>query len=157
MTATAYARLEARARAMLSHSLAGEFARYFAAGLVALCVDFSIYVGLTELAGWHYLASATAGFCVGLVMVYLSSIFWVFRERRLDNAAREFVLFTSIGLVALALNAGVLYLLTDIGGIDYRISKIGAAAMIFMFNFSCRKFFLFRKQLGEGRRGSATL
>lgn len=149
MTAPAFARFEARLRALLSHSLAGEFVRYFAAGLVALSVDFALYVSLTELAGWHYLASATAGFCAGLAIVYLSSIFWVFRDRSLESGTREFLLFASIGIVALALNTAMLYGLTDIVGIDYRISKLGAAALIFLFNFGCRKFFLFRRRSGN--------
>ena len=50
------------AHKLLSHSVAGEFARYVAAGLLALCIDFGLYVALTELLGWHYLASATVAF-----------------------------------------------------------------------------------------------
>lgn len=136
--------LAARIRTLAAHSLAGEFARYFIAGLVALGVDFTLYVALTELAGWHYLVSATAAFCMGLATVYLFSIFWVFRERRIRHGVHEFILFSAIGIAGLALTAGVLYVLTDIFRLDYRLSKIAAAAVIFLFNFSCRKFFLFR-------------
>ena len=140
----AFARLEARARRLISDPIAGEFARYFAAGLVALCVDFALYVGLTELAGWHYLFSATAAFCVGLTTVYLFSVFWVFRERRFKRRSHEFLLFAAIGVIGLALTAGVLYVLTDSLGLDYRVSKIAAVGLVFMFNFVCRKLFLFR-------------
>lgn len=56
-----------RARLALSGTLAGEFARYFVAGLLALGIDFTLYVGLTEIAGWHYLVSATAAFCAGRI------------------------------------------------------------------------------------------
>jgi putative flippase GtrA len=144
MEASELARFEARARAMLSHPVAGEFARYFTAGLVALGVDFTLYVAFTELAGWHYLASATVSFLAGLSTVYLFSILWVFRERQIRRNSHEFLLFAAIGLVGLALTAVVLYIFTDIFGIDYRLSKIAAAALVFMFNFGCRKFFLFR-------------
>lgn len=144
MSTHAPARLEDRARALGSHALVGEFARYFAAGLIALGVDFTLYVALTELAGWHYLVSAAAAFSAGLATVYFFSIFWVFRERRLERKAHEFILFAAIGIVGLALTGGVLYTLTDILGLDYRVSKIAAAAAVFLFNFACRKFFLFR-------------
>ena len=155
MTEPAFARLEARALA--SRSLAGEFARYFAAGLAALGVDFALYVGLTELAGWHYLVSATAAFCAGLATVYFFSIRWVFRERRIERNSHEFVLFAAIGIAGLALTAGVLYALTDIFGLDYRLSKIASAALVFMFNFGCRKFFLFRRpRNGDPRPDPAT-
>lgn len=138
------ATLAAFIRTLASHSLAGEFARYFGAGLVALGVDFTLYVALTELAGWHYLVSATVAFCAGLTTVYLFSIFWVFRERRIGKGSREFIVFSVIGVAGLALTAVVLYVLTDVFKLDYRLSKIVAAAVVFMFNFGCRKYFLFR-------------
>jgi putative flippase GtrA len=158
MTAPALTRLGEYARAVTSHPLAGEFVRYFAAGFVALGIDFTLYVTLTELAGWHYLVSAAVAFCAGLAAVYLFSIFWVFRERRIGPGSREFLLFSTIGIVGLALTAAVLYALTDIFGLDYRLSKVAAAALVFLFNFGCRKFFLFRKpQGGTPQPGSATL
>jgi putative flippase GtrA len=129
---------------MLPASLAGEFARYFAAGLVALAVDFSLYVALTEIGGWHYLLSATAAFCAGLLTVYLFSVLWVFRDRRMARPWHEFLVFSAIGIAGLALTAAVLYALTDFLGLDYRASKVAAAGAVFLFNFGCRKFFLFR-------------
>ena len=158
MTAPVLTRLGEYARAVTSHSLAGEFARYFAAGLLALGIDFTLYVALTELAGWHYLASAVVAFCAGLATVYFFSIYWVFRDRRIGPGSREFLLFSTIGIVGLALTAAVLYVLTDILRLDYRLSKVAATALVFLFNFGCRKFFLFRKRRnGEPRPGSATL
>ncbi len=158
MSGSAFTKLEARMRALVSHSLAGEFARYFAAGLVALGVDFSLYVALTEISGWHYLASATAAFCTGLATIYFFSILWVFRERRVERSRHEFALFAAIGIAGLTLTAGVLYVLTDFLDLDYRISKIAAAALVFVFNFGCRKYFLFRAPHGSGvQQGSATL
>ena len=158
MTTSVLARLEERVRAAAAHSLAGEFARYFASGLLALGIDFSLYVALTELAGWHYLVSAIVAFCAGLATVYFFSIFWVFRERSIGPGSREFLLFSAIGLVGLALTAAVLYTLTDVLGLDYRLSKIASAALVFLFNFGCRKFFLFRRpRTRKSRSAPATL
>lgn len=141
-----------------NHSLVGEFARYFAAGLVALCVDFSLYVALTEIAHWHYLFSGTVAFCAGLTTVYLFSVRWVFRTRRHQRGAREFLLFSLIGIVGLALTTGALYVFTDIFELDYRLSKLVATGIVFVFNFGCRKFFLFRARRPETpHAGSATL
>ena len=148
-------RLEAFTSALAAHSLAGEFARYFAAGLVALGVDFSLYIALTELAGWHYLVSATAAFCAGLGTVYFFSILWVFRERRAERKAREFALFAAIGIAGLALTAAVIYALTEFSGLDYRLSKIASAALVFVFNFGCRKYFLFRAPRRQGIRAGS--
>lgn len=127
-----------------SASFAGEFARYFISGLLALGVDLALYVSLTELADWHYLASASVAFCAGLVTIYLLSIFWVFRERRVTRRLHEFLFFAVIGIAGLGLTTGVLYGLTEVFGLDYRASKVGAVGLVFLFNFSCRKILLFR-------------
>ena len=145
--AASVSHLDARMRALIASPLAAEFTRYFASGLIALCVDFSLYVALSELAGWHYLASAAAAFGAGLTTVYLFSVFWVFRQRRFEHRSHEFLLFAAIGIVGLALTTVVLYMLTDIVGLDYRISKIGSVGIVFIFNFGCRKFLLFRNTL----------
>ena len=143
-------RLDAYTSSKVFLTLAGEFGRYFAAGILALGVDFSLYVALTELAGWHYLASATAAFCTGLVTIYFFSILWVFRERGLRRKTHEFALFAVIGIAGLGLTVGALYLLTEIFGLDYRFSKIVSTGLVFLFNFGCRKFFLFGKRNNGG-------
>jgi putative flippase GtrA len=131
-------------RALSADPLAGEFARYFGAGLLALAVDFALYVALTEVADWHYLLSGTVAFCAGLITIYFFSIFWIFRKRRVHRTLNEFGIFAMIGVAGLALTTGVLYVLTEALGLDYRLSKIVSAGLVFLFNFGCRKFFLFR-------------
>lgn len=143
--------LDAYASARVWLSVAGEFGRYFAAGLIALTVDFSLYVALTELAGWHYLVSGAVAFCAGLLTIYFFSIFWIFRKRRVDRRLNEFGIFAVIGIVGLALTTGVLYFLTEALGLDYRLSKIVSAGLVFLFNFGSRKFFLFRTPANSAR------
>ncbi len=137
-------------KALLSSSVAGEFARYFTAGIIALAVDFSIYVALTEFARWHYLLSGGVAFCAGLGTVYFFSISWVFRSRRIRRRAQEFGIFVAIGIVGLALTTAILYALTDLVGLDYRLSKIVSAGLVFLFNFGSRKVFLFRELAHRG-------
>ena len=124
---------------------AAEFLRYFAASAAALAVDFGIYVGLTELAGWHYLLSGAAGFCSGAITLYALSIAWVFSERRFRRIGWEFTIFLTIGIIGLILTELMLYVCTDLSGLDYRLSKVVAAGIVFMFNFSLRKLILFSK------------
>lgn len=46
--------------------------------------------------------------------------------------------------MGLGLTNGVLVALVDFLGIDYRPAKYAAAALVFQFNFGCRKRFLFK-------------
>jgi putative flippase GtrA len=139
-----------RLGALLQPSLVAEFARYFGAGLLALAVDFALYLLLTELAGWHYLVSGTVAFCAGLVTIYFFSISWIFRDRRTERKLSEFGIFAVIGVAGLALTTFILYALTEGLGLDYRASKLVSAGLVFVFNFGCRKFFLFRTPANRG-------
>lgn len=143
MTAPASGSSEAPAGARKLPVLGREFLRYFAASAAGLAVDFGLYVGLTQGLGLHYLQSAAAGFCAGVLTVYTLSVLWVFSERRLSSGWQEFALFALIGLAGLALTELVLYACTELVGIDYRLSKVVAAGLVFMFNFGCRKLLLF--------------
>lgn len=126
-------------------SVAKEWLRYVAAGLVALGVDFGIYVGLIRLAGVHYLVAAPLGFAFGLATVYLLSIRWVFGYRRLADRRAEFALFAMIGLAGMALNQGIIYLAVQAMPGAYEIAKILSAGMVFCFNFVSRKLLLFTR------------
>ena len=124
-------------------SYAVEFLRYGAASALAFAADFATLVLLTEKAGVHYLASAAAGFGVGIVIAYVLSIRWVFSARRLANVAVESTIFLLIGVAGLVVNHFVMFGLTEIALLPYPISKIGSAGVVFSFNFWLRKSALF--------------
>jgi putative flippase GtrA len=125
-----------------------EFVRYLAASALALAGDFATLVLLTEVAGLHYLASAAAGFGVGIAIAYILSIRWVFSVRRLTNAAAERLLFLLIGVAGLVINHIVMFGLTEAALLPYPASKVGSAALVFIFNFCIRKGVLFTAPSG---------
>ena len=121
-----------------------QFIRYFFVGGTAFIVDIgSLYI-LTEFFGIYYLISATIAFILGLIANYLLSISWVFNKRTLDNKKLEFGIFTIIGIIGLVLNAVLIWFFTEYIQIYYMLSKIITAAIILVWNFSARKYVLFR-------------
>lgn len=127
-----------------------ELARYFLASAVALAVDAGTLVLCTEVFGLHYLVSATLGFSLGIIVIYALSVRWVFLNRSLADRNAERLIFITIGVIGLGLTDLVLYLLTDIAGLPYGLSKVGAAATVFTFNFGARKAALFRAPSRQG-------
>lgn len=123
----------------------GEGAYYLAASALALGIDFGTYTGLIRLAGLHYLTAAPIGFALGLVTIYMLSVRWVFKARRVADWRAEFALFALIGLAGMALNQLIIYasmqLLTD----SPEIAKIISAGVVFSFNFASRKLLLFTR------------
>jgi putative flippase GtrA len=117
--------------------------RYAVVGGVAFAVDIGALIALTEMAGWHYLASAAAGFGLGVATNYVLSVLWVFNERMVHNKTAEFLMFLVLGVFGLGLNELTLYLLTGLAGAHYAVSKVVATALTFAWNFASRKILLF--------------
>lgn len=126
-------------------SVAGEGTRYLLASAAAFAVDFAAYVALIRLAGWHYLLAAPAGFALGLATVYVLSVRWVFRVRRLRDARLEFAIFAGIGLLGMGVNEAVIYVGVAQGGLSFELAKVVSAGVVFALNFILRKLLLFTR------------
>lgn len=137
-----------------ARQLAAEFVRYFGVSLLALIVDVTVLVVGTEVLGLHYLAAATIGFAAGIFVVYELSIRWVFDHRSIGTRPIELSFFLATGVIGLGLNAGIIFLLTEHAALHYGISKVGAAGVVFTFNYCARKYALFRAPRPASRETS---
>lgn len=120
-----------------------EFLRYGITSAVALVCDFGTLVLLTEFAGFHYLVAAALGFGAGVLVAYSFSVRWVFHSRRLPSASAERALFILIGAAGLALNQAIIFGFTELVLFPYAASKLASIGIVFTFNFTLRKMFLF--------------
>ncbi|HQW20420.1 MAG TPA: GtrA family protein [Rhodocyclaceae bacterium] len=120
-----------------------QFLQYVLVGGVAFVIDFSILFLLTDRFELHYLTSATAAFLIGLAVNYVLCIAWIFDVRTIANRHHEFAIFASIGISGLTLNTGLMYVLTDLADVHYLLSKLIAAGLILIFNFTLRRTILF--------------
>jgi putative flippase GtrA len=126
--------------------IADEGTRYLAASALALAIDFGAYAGLIRLAGVYYLVAAPIGFALGLGVIYLLSVSWVFRHRRLASARVEFAVFALIGGAGMGLNQLMIYLSVELLHGSFEIAKLVSAGTVFFFNFACRKLLLFTRK-----------
>ena len=120
-----------------------QFFRYVIVGGFSFVVDYGLLFVLTEYAGFHYIVSATLSFIAGLVVNYLLSTRWIFRNSKLSSTTVEFIVYGAIGVVGLVLNNILLYLFTDVLHIYYMISKLITAALVMGWNFVGRRVILF--------------
>lgn len=111
-------------------------------GVIAFVVDYGFMVLFTEVFGIHYMASSTISFLISVVVNYLLSMRYVFqRKEDLDRKA-EFIIFVILSAVGLGVNELCMWLFTSKLGIAYYFSKIGATAIVMIWNFVSRKIFL---------------
>ncbi|MDA0976972.1 MAG: GtrA family protein [Proteobacteria bacterium] len=124
--------------------LRSEFFKYSVSGLIAFACDFSTLVILTEWLQVHYLLSNIAGYSVGLVVSYTINVNWVFKHRRYDETPhREFLYFTIIVIVGLAISEAVIFAITEFTPLHYTVSKVISVGCVFLFNYLVKKRLLF--------------
>lgn len=111
-------------------------------GLIAFVIDYGLMVALTELAGINYLVSATISFTVSVVFNYVASMRYVFTHKEGLSRRREFIIFVVLSVIGLGLNDLLMWIGTTLWDISYLIVKIGATALVTVYNFITRKIFL---------------
>jgi len=126
----------------LKHVLTEAIYYSMASGL-ALIVDVGLLWLLVESLGWHYLAAATLSFLAGTAVVYVLSIGFIFRFRRIADRRLEFGAFAGIGVLGLATNLAVLKIAVDLMGAHYMVGKLCSVFFTFALNFGLRRLLLF--------------
>lgn len=114
-------------------------------GIIATVIDFGVLIFLTEVFGMNPVASATISFIVSLIFNYVASMRYVFRHREGMSREREFAIFVVLSVIGLGINDGLMWLGTNFAGLDYRLVKVGATAIVMVWNFVTRKIFLEEK------------
>ncbi|MFC1802246.1 GtrA family protein, partial [Patescibacteria group bacterium] len=123
------------------------FIQFFRYGLVAVIIavfDFSTLFVLTEFLNIYYLISVTSAYLVGFFANYLFCIFWVFRSHYTENRFVELLTISFVGMVGMVLTILLVWFFTEKIGFYYILSKFVAIFIVFMWNFSARKYIVFR-------------
>jgi putative flippase GtrA len=120
-----------------------QFVLYGSVSVAALAVDYGLLIFLTETVDLYYLVSATISFLVGMLLVYVSSVGFIFGERRLNNRSLELTSFALIGIAGLVLNGLLLWAITTGTPLDYQFAKLPTAGLVFLFNYIARRNLLF--------------
>ena len=114
-------------------------------GVIATVIDFGVMIFLTEVFGVNPVASATVSFIVSLIFNYLASMRYVFRHREGMSRRREFTIFVVLSVIGLGINDALMWVGTAFAALDYRLVKVGATAIVMVWNFVTRKIFLEEK------------
>lgn len=110
-------------------------------GFLCFFIDYGIMVFLTEIVNINYLISSGISFTVSVIVNYVLSLTFVFDTKK-GNKIKEFVIFVVLSVIGLGINQVLMWFCVDILGIFYMISKIGATAVVMVYNFITRKLIL---------------
>ncbi len=125
-------------------SLIVQLIKFGGVGVVCFIIDISILHLLTDYLHLHYLLSAGISFFVSVIANYILSVRFVFNVNPDNNRNRDFIIFVISSVVGLGLTELLMWLGVDILAINYLLVKIGATAIVMVYNFVTRKVFLER-------------
>lgn len=114
-------------------------------GFLCFFIDYGVMVFLTEVFRIDYLVSSGISFTVSVIVNYILSITFVFETDKDKNKLKEFVVFVFLSVFGLGINEACMWLAVEAAGIYYMISKIGATAVVMVYNFVTRKIFIEKK------------
>jgi len=129
-------------RSCLSHGTLRQFCRYVVSGILSAVTEYFFIVVLTEYAGLWYITSNTTGMTFGFCLGFFLNRHWSFKSK--SNFVHQIFLCGTLFLINLILSNAFLYLLTNIAGIKYAISKLFAMGLIVMWNFIIYKNHIFK-------------
>ena len=139
--------------------LLAQIIKFGLVGFLCFFIDYGIMVFLTEVASVHYLLSSGISFTVSVIVNYVLSLTYVFEteivnyvlsltyvfETEKGNKIKEFIIFVVLSVIGLGINQVLMWFCVDILGIFYMISKIGATAVVMVYNFVSRKVVMEKK------------
>lgn len=123
-------------------TLLAQLAKFGIVGVIATLIDFDVMNLLHYGANLDILVANTAGFVISLIFNYLASMKFVFEHKEDMSRRREFAIFVVLSVIGLALNDGIVLALNKGLALEANIAKIGATALVMMYNFATRKIFL---------------
>jgi putative flippase GtrA len=123
-----------------------QFIRYFWVSAAALAFDLGLLTFLVQWGGWAYLPAAALSFSCGTVVAFVLSSSWAFEVRSFSSSGQGLLIFAVIGMGGLLINLAGLWVGSEIFGVVYWLSKLGAAVASFLFNFAVRRAVLFSEK-----------
>ena len=110
-----------------------KFSRYAIVGIIGTFIHLSILAFLVENLHHSPIISSTIGFLVTVVVSYLLNYNWTFRSKgkHIVVLAR----YTTVSLIGLCLNTGIMYLVVDIFSLWYGIGQTISIILIPISNF----------------------
>ena len=131
---------------MLNSDLLKKAIRFGLVGASGMVLDYSLTYICKEIFLLDKYIANFFGFAVAATSNYLLNRWWVFSEHARSHG-KQYTAFLGIALIGLALNSGIIWLLTDkFLALNFYLAKGFAIALVFVWNFALNNWVNFRKK-----------
>lgn len=115
-----------------------QFVKFGFVGGICFLFDYGLLAMFREVFKMPVLLASGLSFSLSTVLNYFLSMRYVF-ESRGKNKWLEFLLFASLSAVGLGINQLIMWIGTGVLSIHYLLVKLGATAVVLIYNFLTRK------------------
>lgn len=135
---------------------------YLAMGVTLYCFDPSLYphfynvwIGGGNPSTLATIVGTGTGFVAGLIFNYIFSILFVFHSQGNSRSAKGFLLFALLSFGGLLMHIVGMYLGYNLLHINEWIVKTFLTAVVLVYNYLTRKFFIFKSKSTETSTGNS--
>ncbi len=130
---------------MLSRNreLLNQFLRYFCVGGISALVDWGLFYVLYLKFGYHYIAAAAGSFLLAVIVNFFLGREFVFKNQCKFNVNIEALSIIALNTTGLLLDLLIISLAIELVHIYPMTAKIGATGLVFIWNFSMRRWWLY--------------
>ncbi|MDL2289188.1 GtrA family protein [Clostridia bacterium OttesenSCG-928-F22] len=123
---------------IIRHERFMELFRFAITGGVSSLVNWGITAALKELLLVDVIIASMVGFTISVVVNYLMSVLWVFKEANRKDRVTAF-LFIITSVIGLGLNTLFMWLFVDVAGIHYMVSLVLATILVMGWNYITKR------------------
>lgn len=128
----------------LNSGLLNQFVRYFCVGGISALVDWSLFYALHLMAGYHYITAAAVSFVLSVIINFFLGREFVFRKQCKFNVNIEALCIVAMNTIGLLFDLILISLAMELIHVHPVAAKIGATGLVFIWNFSLRRWWLYR-------------
>jgi putative flippase GtrA len=118
--------------------------RYFLVGGTAALVDWTLFGVFAMWLGWPWFPVALSSFLVATLVNYVLSVRYVFQSGVRFSTPQEVMMVFTVSAVGLLLNQAILWIWIEGAHWNGMVGKIQATGVVFLWNYSIRRFYIFR-------------
>lgn len=120
------------------------FGRFLLVGIVATAAQYLLLVALVSQFGFAAIPASAISYAASTLLNYALNRRFTFASQRAHGVALPRFLF--VAATGLALNTGIMALLTAGAGLHYLLAQVLATGMVLVWNFVLNRHFTFRAE-----------
>lgn len=127
----------------MNNELIWKFLKFGVVGGSGVIVDFGITWLLKEKMRLNAYVANSTGFIGAVISNFVLNRIWTFQNHD-PHVALQFGKFSAVAVVGLALNNGIIYLLTERFKTNFYVAKLVATGIVMLWNFWANITFTFK-------------